>query len=337
MNIKEAIGRVVERIDLTEDEMCAVMSDVMEGGATDAQIGSFLTALRMKGETIDEIVGAARVMRAKATRIDPGHGPVVDTCGTGGDGADTFNISTTAAFVAAGAGVKVAKHGNRAVSSKSGSADVLTALGVAIEAPIEKVERALQEVGICFLFAPAHHGAMKHAIGPRREMGVRTIFNVLGPLTNPAGAKAQLIGVFAHRLIEPLAVALGRLGSERVYVVHGADGLDEISVAAPTHVAELSGGAVAVTTVTPDLFGFPTHTPLSLAGGDASRNAAITRAVLSGEKGAHRDIVLLNAGFALAASGVAANPDEGVRMAVASIDSGAAAEKLRRLAAFMAA
>ncbi|MBF0170857.1 MAG: anthranilate phosphoribosyltransferase [Nitrospinae bacterium] len=336
MELNEAIRRVVDRTDLTESQMVSVMERIMTGQATDAQIGAFLTGLRMKGETIDEIVGAARVMREKATKIDPGDGPLVDTCGTGGDGADTFNISTTAAFVVAGAGVKVAKHGNRAVSSKSGSADVLVALGVKLDAPVEKVEGALRDVGICFLFAPAHHGAMKHAIGPRREMGIRTIFNVLGPLTNPAGAKAQLIGVFARELVVPLADALGRLGSERVYVVHGADGLDEITVTGPTHLAYWDGTKVIESTIAPDLFGFPTHSAVSLKGGDAAVNAAITKAVLAGEKGAHRDIVLLNAGFALAAAGAAATPDDGVRMAAAAVDTGAAAARLSALVSFMA-
>ncbi len=336
MELNEAIRRVVDRIDLTESQMVSVMERIMEGVATPAQIGGFLAGLRMKGETIDEIVGAARVMRDKATKIDPGDGPLVDTCGTGGDGADTFNISTTAAFVVAGAGVKVAKHGNRAVSSKSGSADVLATLGVKLDAPTEKVEGALKEIGICFLFAPAHHGAMKHAIGPRREMGIRTIFNVLGPLTNPAGATSQLIGVFSRDLIVPLAESLGRLGSKNVYVVHGADGLDEITITGDTDVAHWNGTDVVETTVSPGQFGLPTHDAASLAGGDAHRNASIARSILAGEKGAHRDIVLLNAGFALAAAGAAATPEEGIRLAVASIDSGAAAAKLSALVSYMA-
>lgn len=332
MNVKQAIAKTIEREDLTEDEMITVMNDIMSGQAPDSQIGSFLTALRMKGEAVDEITGAARVMREKAQKIDAGSGPAVDTCGTGGDASGTFNISTTAALVTAGAGVTVAKHGNRSVSSQSGSADVLKALGVNIEAGVGKVEECLKTVGIGFLFAPLMHSAMKYAIGPRREMGIRTIFNILGPLTNPAGVDAQVIGVYDKNLAETLAKVLANLDARHVFVVHGEDGLDEVTVTGATHIAEMKDGAVKTYTVTPEIYGMPIHSATSIKGGDAEENAEITRKILKGEKGAHRDITLLNAGFAIHAGGVADSVDEGVRKAEESIDSGAAEEKLIRLA-----
>jgi anthranilate phosphoribosyltransferase len=285
----------------------------------------------MKGECVPEITGAAKVMREKALKVDAGPGPVVDVVGTGGDASGTFNISTTAAFVTAGAGVTVAKHGNRAVSSKSGAADVLKALGVNIEAEISRVEEALQTIGIGFLFAPMMHAAMKYAIGPRREMGVRTIFNILGPLTNPAGATSQLTGVYADALTEPLAQVLNNLGSTRAFVVHGSDGLDEVTITGATSVAQLKEGAVTSYTVTPEMYGMPIHSPGSIKGGDGEKNAHITRDVLKGTKGAHRDIVILNAAFALTAAGVADAVESAVHLAEESIDSGAAAEKLARL------
>ena len=332
MNVKQAIAKVIERENLTEEEMVSVMNDIMTGLAPDSQIGSFLTALRMKGEVVDEITGAVRVMREKAQKIDAGTTQAVDTCGTGGDASGTFNISTTAAFVTAGAGVTVAKHGNRSVSSQSGSADVLKVLGVNIEASVEKVEECLKTVGIGFLFAPLMHSAMKHAIGPRREIGIRTIFNVLGPLTNPAEVDAQVIGVYDNDLTETLAKVLANLGARHVFVVHGEDGLDEVTVTGATVIAEMKDGAVKTYTVTPEIYGMPIHSSLSIKGGDAEENAEITRKVLKGEKGAHRDITLLNAGFAIHAGGAANSVDEGIRKAAESIDSGAAEEKLVRLA-----
>src|SRR5512137_2702745 len=249
--IREGIARIVRGEDLREAEMMAVMTEVMEGEATPAQIAAFMTALRIKGETVEEVTGAARIMRQKATRIDARSSVVVDTCGTGGDGRNTFNISTTAAFVVAAAGLTVAKHGNRAVSSGCGSADVLEALGVNIDAPPEIVEECLQQIGIGFLFAPRLHGAMKYAIGPRREIGIRTIFNMLGPLTNPAGATAQLIGVYDPRLTEMFAGVLKNLGTKRAFVVHGADGLDEATVTGPTRIAELKEGLVTTYDIDP--------------------------------------------------------------------------------------
>jgi anthranilate phosphoribosyltransferase len=331
MDIKTAIAGLIGKKDLAEADMVAVMGQIMAGGASEAQIGSFLTALRMKGETVDEITGAARVMREKALKVDAGPGTVVDTCGTGGDGASTFNISTTAAFVAAGAGLTVAKHGNRAISSKSGSADVLKALGVNVETEVSRVEKCLAQAGIGFLFAPAMHSAMKHVAGARRDIGVRTIFNVLGPLTNPAGAKRQVVGVYSRSLIEPIARALKNLGAEKVFVVHGHDGLDEITVTGPTDVAFLDGGKIKTFTITPEQFGMPIHSALSLKGGDAEQNAKITMDVLNGQKGAHRDITLLNASAVICAGGLSEFIDDGLILAEKSLDSGDAAEKLNML------
>ncbi len=340
MDIKEAIARVVLQQDLQESEMVDVMNEIMGGEATPAQIGSFLTALRMKGETVGEIIGAVRVMRDKATPIDSGvdvaHGGVlVDTCGTGGDGSGTFNVSTTSAFVVAGAGVPVAKHGNRSVSSNCGSADVLEAAGISLELSPEQVGKCIREVGIGFLFAPALHGAMKHAIGPRREMGIRTIFNILGPLTNPAGANVQILGVFDVALIEPLAKVLGKLGSKRALVVHGAGNLDELTVTGETLVAELQDGKVSTYSVNPEDFGFAKATLAQLQGGaDAAESAQQMTAVLSGEKGAKRDMVLLNSGAALMAAGICNDLKNGISMAAETIDSGKALKKLEQLAAF---
>ncbi len=335
--MQEIIGRLVACEDLAESDMNSAMIEIMEGRSTDAQTASFLTALRMKGETVDEITGAARVMREKALAIRPelSEGEaLVDTCGTGGDGTDTFNISTTVAFVTAGAGVKVAKHGNRAVSSRSGSADVLEALGVDIGLSSEGVRAAIEQVGIGFLFAPALHPAMKHAIGPRREMGIRTVFNVLGPLTNPAGANCQVMGVFHASLVRPLAEVLGRLGSRRAWVVHGHGGMDELSVAGPSDVSEWTGSGVRDFTVTPGECGLGEWDMEELGGGTPDENAEIIRAVLSGETGARRDVVLLNAGAALVVAGRAADMGEGVAMAGESIDSGRAARVLEDLVKF---
>ena len=331
--IKDGIAKVVLGEDLREAEMMAVMEEVMEGVATPAQIAAFITALRIKGETVEEVTGAARIMRQKATRIDARSSVVVDTCGTGGDGRNTFNISTTAAFVVAAAGLTVAKHGNRAVSSGCGSADVLEALGVNIDAGPEIVEECLQEIGIGFLFAPRLHGAMKHAISPRREIGIRTIFNMLGPLTNPAGATAQLIGVYDPRLTEMFAGVLKNLGAKRAFVVHGADGLDEATVTGKTRVSELKEGLVTTYNIDPvDLFGelFPA---VDLLGGNAETNARITREVLTGGGGARRRIVVLNAALAIVAGGKAGTLRDGIGTAEARIDGGAALQKLDALIA----
>ena len=331
--IRETIQKVVDGHDLTERETVDTMNEIMSGEATPAQVASFITALRIKGETIEEITGAARVMREKSTKIHTKHPFVVDTCGTGGDGSHSFNISTTAAFVVAGAEIPVAKHGNRAASSQSGSADVLKALGVNIEIGPEQVGACLDDVGIGFLFAVTLHGAMKYAIGPRREIGIRTIFNVLGPLTNPAGAQAQVLGVYAPTLTKSLANVLKNLGSQRALVVHGGDGLDEITTTTTTQVSELSDGAVNTYTLDPTELGIPTAQPGDLKGGTPEENAEMTLSVLSGEKGPKRDIVLLNAAAAIVAGGKAADIAAGLAVAEESIDSGQALERLEGLKA----
>ena len=332
--IKEAISKVVTKINLTEAEAETVMREIMQGEATDAQIAAYITGLRMKGETVEEITGSARVMREKAVQVKLNAPFQVDTCGTGGDMSHTFNISTTVAFVAAGAGVAVAKHGNRSVSSKSGSADVLQALGINIELPSHRVEECLREVGIAFLFAPLMHQAMKYAIGPRREIGIRTLFNLLGPLTNPAGVNSQLMGVYSPDLTGMLAKALGNLGLRHAFVVHGMDGLDEITITGKTKVSEYQDGAVKDYVIEPSDFGLPTGTAAELKGGDAKVNAAITIEILKGQKGARRDIVLLNAAAGLAASGKAADLRKGIAIAAESIDSGAAFAKLEQMKVF---
>ena len=329
--IREAISKVVDGEDLSREEAVATMNEIMSGDATPAQIACFLTGLRLKGETVDEITGCVTIMRDKVTKIEVHSEPLVDTCGTGGDGAHTFNISTTAAFVAAGAGLHIAKHGNRSVSSKSGSADVLKALGVNIEADAATVARCVDEVGIGFLFAPLLHPAMKHAIGPRREIGIRTIFNILGPLTNPAGAKAQILGVYDAGLTETLANVLKNLGSEHVFVVHGCDGLDEITITDKTQVAELVNGQVKCYQIAPEDFGMSKSDISDLVGGAAEENAQITLDVLNGQKGPRRDIVLLNSAAAIAAGGLAADLTEGVQIAAESIDSGEALKRLELL------
>ena len=329
--IQQAIQQLIEKKDLSREEARQVMDQIMSGQATDAQIGAFLIALRCKGESVDEIAGCAQVMREKATPIGTSREDVIDTCGTGGDGSGTFNISTTVAFVAAGAGLCVAKHGNRAMSSKCGSADVLQELGVDIEATPEKVGRCLDEVGIGFLFAPMLHGAMKHAIGPRKEIATRTVFNVLGPLTNPAGAKRQLIGVYEGALTDKLAGVLQELGSVRAFVVHGAGGLDEIALSGPTRVSELRDGAVQTSEISPDDFGLQVAGPEALQGGDAGENARILRSVLDGQKGPPQDVVLLNAAAAIAAGGIAADMKEGLERARTSIESSSARSVLDKL------
>lgn len=330
--ITEALAKVVENLDLTEDEAAEVMADIMEGKASDAQIGGLLTGLRMKGETESEVSGFARTMRAKAAQVRPVAQPLVDTCGTGGDMTDTFNISTTAAFVVAGAGASIAKHGNRSVSSKSGSADVLEALGVVIDLAPEQVARCIDEVGIGFLFALRMHQAMKYAAGPRREMGIRTVFNILGPLTNPAGAGHQLVGVFSDELVEFVAGVLARLGTKHAIVVHGEPGLDEMSTIGDTYVAEARDGVVGAYRLSPDEFDLAPTTAADIVGGGPEENAAITRAVLSGERGPARDIVLFNAAAALVAADVASDVAQGLVAASDSVDSGAALGKLEALA-----
>ena len=326
--IPEAIGKLIEGNNLSEAEMEGVMNQIMDGQASPAQIGSFITALRIKGETVEEITAAARVMREKAIKIETNSAMVVDTCGTGGDGANTFNISTTAAFIVAGAGVTVAKHGNRSVSSNCGSADVLKALGVNIEADVGTVERCLDQNGIGFLFAPMLHGAMKYAIGPRREIGIRTIFNMLGPLTNPAGADAQLIGIYSGDLTEKIAAVLQKLGTKHALVVHGDDGLDEISLVSKTKVSELKDKEVNTYYIQPEDFNMRSCHAEDLRGGSPEENARITLRVLEGEKGPKRDIVLLNAAASILAGGRAETFVEGIQVASESIDSGSAKKRL---------
>jgi anthranilate phosphoribosyltransferase len=325
--IKEAIQSLVSGKNLSEAEMAGCMKEIMEGQSTDAQIGSFLTALRMKGETVEEITGAARIMRDKATTIKAPEG-VLDTCGTGGDMSHTFNISTTTAFVVAGAGVPVAKHGNRSVSSQSGSADLLEALGIKIDLTPAMVERCLFETGFGFLFAPLFHPAMKFAIGPRREMGIRTIFNILGPITNPAGAQRQILGVYADALTETLAKVLGKLGALYAIVVHGEDGLDEITISSRTRVSRFCQGKTDNYYVKPEDFGLRKGTIKDIRGGTKDDNAAITLSILNGEKGPRRDIVLMNTAFALIAAGKTEDMKTALSIAADTIDSGKASQKL---------
>lgn len=342
--IHEALEKIVSEKDLSRVEAEAAMEEILSGHATNAQIAAILTAMRMKGETVDELVGFATAMRRHATPIFAQAPPLaiealVDTCGTGGDGLGTFNVSTVAAFVIAGAGVHVAKHGNRSISSRCGSADVLEHLGVRIDLPPERVAQAIQEVGIGFLFAPAVHSATRHAMSARRELRMRTVFNLLGPLTNPAGASAQVVGVFDANMTELMARALGELGVRRAFVVHGADGLDEISISGTTSVAELRDGAVRSYTLTPEDFGLRRAPLEAIRGGDAAQNAKIVHKVLGRslvyrEHGPHREIVLANASAALVAAGCASDFLDGVRLATKSIDSGAAREKLEALIVF---
>ena len=329
--IREAIAKLAEGQPLSRDEAHDAMREIMSGEATPAQIASYITALRIRGETANVIAGSAAAMREKFTAVHAPSDVVVDTCGTGGDGAHTFNISTASAFVAAGAGVVVAKHGNRSVSSRCGSADVLAALGVKIEQPAEAMAECLQEIGIAFLFAPALHPAMKFAIGPRRELGIRTVFNILGPLSNPAGARHGVLGVYHRDLVPVLAAAAAALGAKHLFVVHGLDGLDEITTTAASRVAEVRGGDVKVSEIHPKDFGIPTAKREDLAGGDPAENAAMVREVLSGRKGPKRDIVLLNAAAAIVAGQKARDLKDGLAVAAQSIDSGEAQRKLDRL------
>jgi anthranilate phosphoribosyltransferase len=332
LTMKDMIGRVAGGEELSQEDAETAFDIMMSGEATPSQIGGFLMALRVRGETVDEITGAARTMRSKMTRVDA-PADAIDIVGTGGDGAGTYNISTAAAFVVAACGVPVAKHGNRALSSKSGAADVLMALGVNIDIGPEAIGRCISEVGLGFMFAPNHHAAMKH-VGPSRvELGTRTIFNLLGPLSNPAGATRQLIGVFSPEWVEPVARVLGQLGSERVWVVHGASGLDEISTTGPTKVSTFENGAVSSFEVSPGDAGLPLATLDELRGGDADANAAAMRAVFEGKPSAYRDIVLLNAGASLVVAEAAKTLADGVTMAQAVIDNGGAGAKVEALAA----
>jgi anthranilate phosphoribosyltransferase len=345
--LKEVIYKVVTRQDLTEAEMVRAMEIIMEGSATEAQIGAFITALRMKGETVTEITAAAKVMRAKATRIPLGNDlvdldrdeinvdweTVVDTCGTGGDATATFNVSTTTAFVVAGAGLKVAKHGNRAVSSRCGSADVIEALGINLALTPEQVAACVHEVGIGFLFAPQLHGAMRYAIGPRREIGIRTIFNILGPLTNPAGANVQVLGVYDPDLTEPLAQVLHNLGGRSAFVVYGEGSFDEISIVGPTRISQLHEGQVRTYSITPEDFGLKRARLSDIKGGDVFENARIVRGVLEGEGGPREDMVALNAAAAFIAGGLSPDFLHGIKLARRIIGSGNALKKLNELIA----
>lgn len=331
---KEYLEMIIAGVELNEEQMSEMITAVLSGDITDAQIGAMMAALATRGETYAELAGAAKAMRRKAQRIQPPGAIVVDTCGTGGDGAQTFNISTTTAFVVAGCGVIVAKHGNRSVSSQCGSADLLEALGVKIDTAPEIVEEALYEVGIGFLFAPVYHSAMRHAARARTEIGLRSIFNMLGPLTNPAGANCQLLGVYAPELTEMFARALSQLGARQAMVVHGHDGLDEISVCAPTRISELKAGLVKTFDLSPQQFFGRLAEPAALAGGDSAANAAITREILDGGEGDKRNVVILNAAAALICAGKAPDFPTGIDLAARSIDSGAAREKLASLVTF---
>ncbi len=331
-DIKPLIAKLATGATLSEDEAHDAFDIMMSGDATPSQAGAFLMGLRVRGETVEEITGAAKAMRAKALAVSAPAG-IVDTCGTGGDASGTYNISTGAALVVAACGVPVAKHGNRAMSSKSGSADILTALGVNIDAEMPLVERAIAEAGIGFLMAPRHHGAMRHVAGTRVELGTRTVFNILGPLSNPAGAGRQVIGVFDAKWLRPMAEVLGKLGSSRVWIVHGDDGMDELTTTTGSQVAELRDGAVTTFAVTPEDAGLERADPAALKGGDPDENAAALKAVLDGEHGAYRDIVLLNAAAALVVADKAADLANGVAQAADAVDAGKAREALAKLVA----
>ena len=331
---KDHLATIISRTDLNQTQMAEMMSEIFDGKTTDAQVGAMMAALATKGETVEELAGAARAMRKKAHRIQAAAMPVVDTCGTGGDGLKTFNISTTTAFVVAGCGVTVAKHGNRSVSSACGSADVLETLGIKLDTDPEVVEEAVQEVGIGFLFAPLYHSAMRFAAKARTEVGLRSIFNMLGPLTNPAGANCQLLGVFAPQLTEMFAEALRLLGARSAFVVHGHDGLDEISVCAPTRVSQLENDMIRTYDIYPERYFGRLAEPDQMTGGDPAENAAIARMILTGEKGPKRDVVLLNTAAALVACQKAADLTTGIALAEQAIDSGAALGKLEALVAY---
>ena len=331
---RDNLRKIIQRQDLSDDQMAAMIDEIFSGALSDALITAFMAALATKGETFEELAGAARAMRRRAGRIQAAAPAVVDTCGTGGDGTGTFNISTTTAFVVAGCGVTVAKHGNRSVSSRCGSADLIEALGVTLNTPPDLVEEAVGQIGIGFLFAPLYHSAMRHAAGARKELGIRSIFNMLGPLTNPAGADCQLLGVFAPQLTEMFAEALRLLGSRRALVVHGHDGLDEISACAPTRITELKDGLLRTYDIAPERYLGRRAAPDEVAGGDAAFNAALTRRILNGAPGGAREVVLLNAAAALMAAGRAEGFEDGLRLAAQSIDSGAARAKLDALVRF---
>ncbi|NOQ82209.1 MAG: anthranilate phosphoribosyltransferase [Methylophaga sp.] len=333
MNLPSAIKAVIQQQDLSGDEMAAVMQQIMTGEATPSQIGGFLVGLQMKGETITEIAAAAKVMRSLATPVDISGDHIVDTCGTGGDGASTFNVSTASAFVVAAAGAKVAKHGNRSISSSSGSADVLEAAGVNLEITPEQVKHCIDTVGVGFMFAQKHHGAMKHAIGPRREMAVRTVFNLLGPLTNPAQAPNQVLGVFDKKWVEPMAHVLKELGSKHVLIVHADDGLDEISIGSNSSVSELKNGVISNYTIQPEDFGLTRCDISQLAVNDAQESLAIIKDIFAGKLGPARDIVALNAGAAIYAADLATTLADGIKQAQTIIDSGKAQDKLDALIA----
>jgi anthranilate phosphoribosyltransferase len=332
---REHLRTITRRENLSADQMAAMIAEIFSGTLSDALITAFMAALATKGETVEELAGAARAMRRRAGRIQAAAPAVVDTCGTGGDGTGTFNISTTTAFVVAGCGVTVAKHGNRSVSSRCGSADLIEALGINLNTPPDRVEEAVAEIGIGFLFAPLYHGAMRHAAAARKELGIRSIFNMLGPLTNPAGADCQLLGVYAPQLTEMFAETLRLLGSRRALVVHGHDGLDEVSACAPTRVSELRDGLIRTYDITPERLLGRRAAAAEVAGGEPAYNAALTRRILSGEPGGAREVVLLNTAAALMAAGRAENFEAGLRLAAESIDSGAAHDKLERLIRFM--
>jgi anthranilate phosphoribosyltransferase len=334
MTVQEALARLLDGHDLSREQARAVMNEVMSGEATPAQIGGFLVALRLKGETADEIAGCAEAMRSHVLSVQPRRDDLVDTAGTGGDGARTINISTAAALVAAAAGAGVAKHGNRAVSSASGSADVLEALGFELELPPDRIERSIDELGFGFLFAPTHHPAMRHAAPVRRELAARTVFNVLGPLTNPAGARAQVVGVYEPALVRTIAEVLAQLGARRAFVVHGAGGIDELSPTGPNLVCEVVDGGVREREIDPLELGIPRCSPEELRGGSPADNAAAIHAVFGGDDGGRRSAILLNAAGAIAASGHADDLREGLELAREAVDSGAAAARLEELIAF---
>ncbi len=332
--IKEVLARLLDGHDMTRDEARTVMNEIMSGDATPAQIGGFLVALRLKGETADEIAGCAEGMRDHVVPVRPASDDLVDTAGTGGDGGKTFNISTAAALVAAAAGAHVAKHGNRSVSSQTGSADVLEELGFDLDLPPERIACSIDQLGFGFMFAPTHHPAMRHAAPVRRELAARTVFNVLGPLTNPAGARAQVVGVYSPTLVQTIAAVLARLGARRAFVVHGAFGIDELSPAGPNLVCEVVDGSLHEREIDPLELGVPRCDPLELRGGSAAENAAAIRDVFRGADGGRRSAILLNAAGAIAAGGHAEDLREGLELARAAVDSGAAAERLEQLAAF---
>jgi anthranilate phosphoribosyltransferase len=331
MDIQTAINNVINHIDLNREDMHSVMQTIMQGNATSAQIGGLLVALRIKGETVDEITAAAEVMRKLVAKVDVDKTNLVDTCGTGGDSSNTFNISTTSAFVVAASGARVAKHGNRSVSSKSGSADVLEAAGINIELDEEQVASCIEDVGIGFMFAPMHHSAMKHAIGPRRELGVRTLFNILGPLTNPAAAPNQVIGVFSKKWLNPLAETLKQLGSNHVLVVHSEDGMDEISISTKTFITELKNGEIKNYEISPDNFGIKKHNIAELSVYNINESLTMMKSVLDNNDNAAKAIVSINAGAAIYAAGISDSIKDGIDKALDVIESGAAKKKLEML------